>query len=190
MKVLAINGSPNVSGNTRLLLDMVCKELHAEGIDSEVYQLGGKLVHGCTGCGKCWELKNKRCIIGNDAMNELMDKVFDADGLLIGSPTYFCNVTTEIKAFIDRVGMVSMSNDCLLKRKVGAAIVAVRRAGSIQVFDAINQLFLINQMIVPGSCYWNMGIGMVPGDVLNDAEGVNVMSTLGKNMAWLMQKLG
>ncbi|PKN78819.1 MAG: flavodoxin family protein [Candidatus Cloacimonetes bacterium HGW-Cloacimonetes-1] len=189
MKILAINGSPHHQGNTRALIDMVCSILNSDGISTEVFQLGGKLVHGCTACGKCFENKDGKCIIQNDCMNELMALAFAADGLLIGSPTYFCNVSTELKAFIDRAGMVSLANSSLLQRKLGAAVVAVRRAGSIPTFNAINHFFLINQMIIPGSCYWNMGIGLAPKDVLNDEEGVNIMKTLGKNMAWLMQKL-
>lgn len=189
MKVLAINSSPRPEGNTKALLQLVCKELNDQGIDTEIYQLGGKLVHGCMACRKCFENQDRKCVITGDCMNELISKVFEADGLIIGSPTYFSNVTTELKAFIDRAGYVTLANGNPLRRKAGAAVVAVRRAGSLPTFDAINHFYFITQMVIPGSSYWNIGIGREQGEVLNDAEGIRTMETLGKNMAWLMHKL-
>jgi len=115
-----------------------------------------------------------------------MDK---ADAIILGSPTYFANVTPEIKALIDRAGLVGIANDYLFAKKAGAAVVAVRRAGSTNTFDAINKFFFINQMIVPGSSYWNMGIGQQPGDVENDEEGTTIMKNLGQNMAWLLKRI-
>ena len=188
MKVLGINGSPNKVGNTSLLIKEVFKYLEFEGIETELYQLGGKQVHGCTVCLKCRELKDNKCHIKNDAINECITKMDAADAIIIGSPVYFANVTTEIKALIDFAGYVTRSTFSL-KHKIGAAVVAVRRAGEIQTFNAINDFFLINQMIVPGSSYWNIGIGKLPGDVLNDEEGLQTMKHLGENMAWLLKKL-
>ncbi len=188
MKVTALNGSPREHGNTSTLIRVVLSELENEGIRTECLQLGGKNIHGCRACGKCREEMNGKCIVDDD-LNAIFESVFKADGIIIGSPTYFSNVSTEVKAFIDRAGLVSMANGRLLRRKTGAAVVAVRRAGAANVFDAVNKFFLINQMIVPGSCYWNLGIGQAEGEVKDDDEGMRTMSILGQNMAWLLNKL-
>lgn len=189
MKVVAFNGSPRKSGNTAILIKQVFGELEKNGIETELIQLGGKKIKGCIACGKCFENKNKRCIFNDDILNECLEKMIEADGIIIGSPTYFANVTTEVKALIDRSGFVAIANDRMLKRKIGAAVVAVRRAGAANVFDAINKLFMINQMIVPGSSYWNLGIGLDKGDVENDEEGLKTMSALGENISWLLKKI-
>jgi len=138
---------------------------------------------------QCWEKKNGHCAIKKDMLNELLDKMVAAEGMLIGSPTYFANVSSNIKSIIDRAGMVSLANDSLLARKVGGAVVAVRRGGAIHVFNSINHFYFINQVVVPGSSYWNMGRGLEPGDVENDEEGLLTMRNLGKNMAWVLKKL-
>jgi len=189
MKVLAINGSPRKNGNTEMLINTVFGELHNEGIETEVVQLGGNSVRGCLACGRCFENKDRRCVIETDMMNKVIGKMFEADGILIGSPTYFANVTSEIKALIDRAGYVGIANDRGFRRKVGAAVVAVRRAGSTDAFDAINKFFFIQEMIVPGSIYWNLGMGRTEGSVENDEEGLQTMRVLGRNMAWLMKKI-
>jgi len=189
MKVIGINGSPRPNGNTELLLKTVFAELNNEGIETELVQLGGNAVRGCLACGRCFEMKNGRCVIETDMMNKVIAKMFEADGILIGSPTYFANVSAEIKALIDRAGYVAIANGRALRRKVGAAVVAVRRAGSTDAFDAINKLFFIQEMIVPGSVYWNLAVGREPGAVSADEEGMNTMRVLGQNMAWLMKKL-
>jgi len=189
MKVVAFNGSPRPQGNTAILIKTVLKELEAEGIETEFIQLGGQLVHGCIACGTCRKLKNKQCKIANDNINSYIQKMVEADGIILGSPTYFSMMTPELKALIDRAGYVALGNDRMLKRKVGAAVVAVRRAGAVTTFDAINHFFLINEMIVPGSSYWNLGVGRAEGDVNNDQEGLATMVTLGKNMAWLLKQL-
>jgi multimeric flavodoxin WrbA len=188
MKVVAFNGSARKDGNTAILIREVFVELDAEGIETEMIQLAGKTIHGCIACGKCFENKNQRCAIDNDYANGCIEKMLEADGIILASPTYFADVTTEIKALIDRAGYVSRANPDMLKRKVGAAVVAVRRAGSIHTFDSINHFFLISQMIVPGSSYWNLGIGRAIGDVEQDKEGIETMRTLGRNMAWLLKK--
>ncbi len=189
MKVIAFNGSPRKDGNTATLIDLVLGEIGEKGIDTEVYQLGGKNIHGCMACYKCAENLDKMCSVRNDALNECVEKMMGADGIILGSPTYFADVSAEIKALIDRAGLVAKVNGDMLQRKLGAAVVAVRRAGSVHVFDTINHFFLINQMIVPGSIYWNMAIGRDKGEVESDQEGVMTMKTLGANMAWLLQKL-
>ena len=189
MKVIAFNGSPRKDGNTHHLLTHVCDALEKEGVETELFQLGGQAIRGCMACYKCATNKNKQCSIKNDVLNTCIEKMLAADGILIGSPTYFCNVSTEVKALIDRAGIVVRTNGDLLKRKLGAAVVAVRRAGSTQVFDAINQFFTINQMIIPGSNYWNVGMGKAQGDVEKDEEGLTTMRILGENMAWLLKKV-
>jgi multimeric flavodoxin WrbA len=189
MKVIAINGSPRKTGNTSILLKTVLSEIEKEGIAAELLQLGGEQLHGCLACYKCASNRNRRCSIKKDIINDIIEKMLDADGIIIGSPTYFCNVSTETKALIDRAGLVAKVNADMFKRKLGAAVVAVRRAGSTQVFDAINQFFTINQMIIPGANYWNMGMGREIGEVEKDEEGLVNMKTLGQNMAWLLKKL-
>jgi multimeric flavodoxin WrbA len=189
MKVIAFNGSPRKDGNTAILINYVLGELKKERIETELYQLGGKKIRGCTACYKCFENQDQRCAVNDDILNGCIEKMIAAHGIILGSPTYFTDVTAETKALIDRAGLVAKANGDMLKRKVGAAVVAVRRAGSTHVFDSINHLFFISQMIVPGSIYWNMGIGLEKGDVEKDEEGVRTMKTLGQNMAWLLEKI-
>jgi len=189
MKVVAFNGSARVNGNTAILIKRVFAELNSEGIATELVQLAGKPIHGCAACGQCAKNKNKRCAINNDIVNECIDKMIAADGIILGSPTYFANVSSELKALIDRAGYVARANNNMLRRKVGAAVVVARRAGAIHVFNSINHFFFISEMIVPGSIYWNCGFGLQKGDVEKDEEGLLTMKILGQNMAWLLKKL-
>ena len=189
MKVVAFNGSARKDGNTAILIRRVLGVLEAEGIENELIQLAGEQIHGCTACGTCRKIQNKQCKIVNDNVNLYIEKMAAADAIILGSPTYFSMMTSEMKALIDRAGFVGRANGDLFKRKVGAAVVAVRRAGGIPTFDAINHFFLISQMIVPGSSYWNVGIGLAKGDVEKDEEGLKTMDDLGKNMAWLLKKM-
>lgn len=189
MKVVAFNGSPRKDGNTGRLLETVLSVLREQGVETKMVQLGGRSIHGCTACMKCFEKKDGRCVIEGDVINDCIQAMCEADGMLIGSPTYFANVSTEIKALIDRAGMVAIANGRHLRRKAGAGVVAVRRAGAATTFDAINKFFFINEMIVPGSIYWNLGIGRLPGEVMEDEEGLNTMRTLGEHMAWLLKKI-
>lgn len=189
MKVIAINGSPRRDGNTAILIKEVFKVLENHGIETELIQLGNKPVHGCTACMKCREIQDGNCHIKNDHLNLCLQKMVEADGIIIGSPVYFADVTTEIKALIDVAGYVTRANGFTLKRKIGAAVIAVRRGGALHAFETINNFFLINQMIVPGSSYWNFAFGRNPGEVVNDAEGMQTMQTLGENMAWLLQQV-
>ncbi|UCC97798.1 MAG: flavodoxin family protein [Phycisphaerales bacterium] len=190
MKVVAFNGSARKDGNTAILIGRVFSALEAEGIETELVQLAGNTIRGCIACGRCFKNKDKRCAVTNDFANECIGKMCQADGIILGSPTYFADVTTEIKALIDRAGYVARANSDMLRRKAGAAVVAVRRAGAMHAFDSINHFFLIGQMIVPGSSYWNVGIGRAIGDVEQDEEGLKTMETLGRNMAWLLKKIG
>lgn len=189
MKVVAFNGSTRKDANTAMLLQLVLDELNEEGIETELIQLGGKALQGCIACYKCFSNKDSRCSVDKDEMNRYLAKMIEADGILLGSPTYFSDVSTNMRALIERCGMVSRANGDLLKRKVGAGVVAVRRAGAMHAFNSLNLFFLIGQMIIPGSTYWNIGIGRDPGDVKNDEEGTQTMKALGRNMAWLLKKL-
>jgi multimeric flavodoxin WrbA len=189
LKVIAFNGSARKDGNTALLIKLVLQTLEAEGIKTELIQLAGEPIRGCNACRTCYTTKNKRCIIEDDNVNAYIQKMLKADGIILGSPVYFSMMSPEMKALIDRAGYVARANKDMFKRKVGAAVVAVRRAGAMPTFDAINHFFLISQMIVPGSSYWNIGIGHKKGDVEGDEEGMEIMETLGRNMAWLLKKL-
>lgn len=189
MKVVAFNGSSRKNGNTGILLKTVMAELEAAGIETELVDLAGKNLQGCIACYKCFKNKDKRCGGPKDELNDYLAKMIAADGILLGTPTYFADVSANMKALIERTGMVSRANGDLLQRKVGAGVVAVRRAGAIHAFNSLNFFFFIGQMIVPGSSYWNLGIGREPGEVENDKEGMETMRTLGRNMAWLLTKL-
>jgi len=190
MKVVAFNTSVRLDGNTAILIKQAFKELEKEGIKTELIQFAGQKISGCIACGKCMSKKNKQCAIKDDLVNGCIAKMLEADGIIIGSPTYFADCTAGAKALIERAGMVGRANDNLFKRKIGAAVIAVRRGGAIHAFDTINHFFTIGEMITVGSIYWNMGIGRQAGEVENDQEGLNTMSALGKNMAWLIKKVG
>jgi multimeric flavodoxin WrbA len=189
IKVVAFNGSPRKNGNTSILIHTVFDVLTEQGIETELIQIGNKTVHGCTACNKCREITDRKCHIKNDLLNVCIGKMIEADGIILGSPVYFADITPEMKALIDVSGYVTRGNGHLLARKVGAGIVAVRRAGELHALNSMNNFFLINQMIIPGSSYWNLAIGKEPGDVLNDVEGIQTMKKLGENMAWLLKKI-
>lgn len=189
MKVVAINGSARADGNTAALLRRALEEIGRAGIETELIQLAGKDVRPCQACYRCATLKNRRCGITDDAVNDCIAAMDSADGILLGSPTYFADVTGHMKSLIDRAGTVAGVNGGMLRRKVGAAVVAVRRGGAIHAFDTINHLFLISQMIIAGSSYWNVGIGRGKGEVEGDEEGMDTMKTLGENVAWLLPRV-
>ena len=187
MKVVAINGSARKNGNTAFLIKEVFSILEKDDIECEMIQLSGKYIKGCKACDQCYKLKNNTCIQKDDIVNECIKKMIEADGIILASPTYFSNVTAEMKALIDRAGRVGRANNNAFKHKVGAAVVAVRRAGAIHAFNAINHFFLIEEMIIPGSTYWNIGIGKDKGDVSSDDEGLANMRNLGENIAWILK---
>lgn len=190
MKVVAFNGSPRKDGNTAILIREVFSSLEKEGIETELIQFAGRTISGCRACYTCAQTRNCKCSINNDLVNESIGKIMEADGVIIGSPTYFSSVSAETKAFIDRIGVVCRANGYIFKRKVGAAVVAGRRGGMVHTFDTINHLFFATQMIVAGSNYWNMGMGKQIGEVNDDEEGIGTMQMLGENMAWLLKKVG
>lgn len=189
MKVVAVCGSARKGGNTSRLIETAFAPLREAGIECELIELAGKDVRGCTACMRCRELKDGQCHGRRDFGNEVIDALREADGVILGSPTYFADVSSEMKAIIDRVGYTSMANGGFFTRKPGAAVVAVRRGGAIHVFDTINHFFLISQMLVVGSSYWNVGIGREKGEVEGDDEGMRTMTRLGENMAWLLGKI-
>ena len=187
MKILAVNGSPRKEGNTAHMLSTVLDICTEAGFNTEVYHVGGREVRGCRACGSCWSRKGK-CAI-DDWMNELYLKMKEADAILLGSPTYFSDLTPEMKAVIDRCGFVGRGDAMSFSRKVGAAVSAVRRAGSIHTLDSMQHFFLINDMIVPGSTYWNMSLSRELGDYEKDEEGLKTMKRLGENIVWLLKQL-
>lgn len=189
MNITAFNGSPRRDGNTVRMIQHLFEALHAEGVETEMVQVGGNQIHGCVACYKCFEKKNGRCSNETDIVNECIEKMRESDGIILGSPTYFADITPEMKALMDRTGFVHMANGRFLKRKIGAAVVAVRRGGAIHAFDSMNHLFLICEMIIPGSCYWNVGLGREKGEVEKDEEGLRTMRVLGENIAWLLKQM-
>jgi multimeric flavodoxin WrbA len=185
MKALAINGSPRQGGNTEYLLRKVLEPICEAGIETELIKIGGRQVRGCSGCYKCMENQDSRCSNKTDFVNECIGKMIEADAIILGSPTYFADMTSEMKALIDRVGMVARANGHFFSRKIGAAVVTCRRGGAVNVLDSINHMYLISRMIVPGSTYWNFGLG----DVEQDAEALANMKDLGETIAWLIKSL-
>jgi multimeric flavodoxin WrbA len=190
MKVVGINGSARKGGNTAFLVRRVFQELEAEGIETELVELAGQRIRGCAACYQCFKNKDRRCAGEDDAANLCIEKMHAADGIILASPVYFTDVTAEMKALIDRAGFVARANGHLFRRKVGAAVVSVRRAGQIHTFDTLNHFFQISQMVIPCSSYWNFGFGgRGLSDVEKDEEGITTMKVLGENMAWLLKKI-
>ncbi len=189
MKVVAFNGSPRGDSNTAILVRHVFAELNKEGIETEAVSLAGRPLRGCLGCYKCYINQNRQCVQAKDALNTYVQKMIEADGIILASPVYVASVPSEMKALIDRAVMVNKANGGFLRHKVGAAVVAVRRGGMITALDTMNHFFLLSEMIVPGSSYWNFAFGLEKGDVDKDKEGIQTIQVLGQNMAWLMKKL-
>ena len=189
MKVVALNGSARKDGNTATLINAVFAELKKEGIETELIQMAGKPIQGCLACYKCFKNQNRRCSVEKDMLNDVIGQMETAEGILLGSPTYFSDVSSGMRAFIERCGFVARANDYMFKGKVGAAVVAVRRAGAIPAFSSMNLFLHYMQMFMPGASYWSIGVGRDPGDVLKDDEGIQTMKSLGQNMAFLLKKL-
>lgn len=187
MKTVAFNGSPNKNGNTWHAIKMVADELQKKGIATEIVHVGNKAVRGCLACGQCFEKKNEQCIQTEDQVNEWIHLMKGADGIILGSPVHYSAVAGTMKSFLDRAFYVAGSNNSMLRHKVGAAVVAVRRSGGLPAFNQLNNFLCYSEMLLPTSNYWNVIHGARPGEVTKDEEGVQIMRTLGKNMAWLMQ---
>ena len=187
MNVLAFNGSPNKEGNTWHAITMVVAELEKEGIDTEIIHVGNKTIRGCAACGGCVKNKNEQCVLPGDEVNEWIQKMKRADGIIFGSPVHYAAMGGTMKSFLDRAFYVTSVNDGILRHKVGAAVVAVRRSGGLPTFDQLNNYLLYSEMLIPTSNYWNVIHGTRPGEVTQDTEGVQIMRILGRNMAWLMK---
>ncbi len=186
MKVIAVNGSPKANGNTFTALSVVGAELQKHGIEFEIVHVGNKLIRGCLACGSCAKNQNEKCII-DDEVNECLQKLKTADGILFGSPVHYSGIAGTMKSFMDRLFYVAGANGGLFRHKVGAAVVVLRRSGGVATFDALNHYINYAEMVLPGSNYWNVAHGREPGEMLQDSEGQQIMRVLGKNMAWLMQ---
>lgn len=189
MKVIAINGSPRKGGNTEQLLNLVLDPIKNAGIETKIIQVGGTDIHGCRGCWACAKMKTGKCAYNDDMLNGILDEVYSADALILGTPSYFADMTPELKAFIDRVGVVAGSIGNPLKHKIGAAVVAQRRGGGAAIQSTIHHMFLMKEMIIPGSIYWNYGFGRDKGEVMFDEEAKQNMRNLGENIVWLLEKL-
>lgn len=187
MKVVAINGSPNKEGNTYHALKIVGSKLQENGIDFEIIHVGNKAVRGCIACGKCGKNQNEQCAITSDSLNEWVQSMKTADGIILGSPVHYAGIAGTMKCFLDRAFYVSTSNKNLFRHKVGAAVVAVRRSGGSATFDNLNHYLTYSEMILASSNYWNVIHGCTPGEVEQDDEGKQIMEVLGSNMAWLLK---
>ena len=189
MKVVAFNGSPKKNGNTFCGINLVAEELKSNGIEVEIVQVGNKIIRGCMACGKCSENKNEKCIFDDDLVNDSIQKIKEADGIILASPVYYSAVSGTMKSFLDRVFHVSGANDRMFRQKAGAALVAVRRSGGLPAFNQLNNYLHYSEMVIPNSNYWNVIHGRIPGEALKDNEGVQIMRILGRNMAWLIKTL-
>jgi len=187
MKVLAFNGSPNKNGNTYEAIKAVAVELGKENIEVEIIHVGNKVIRGCLACGGCSRNMNEKCVIKNDEVNEWIQKMKEADGIILGSPVHYAAIAGTMKSFLDRAFLVTSVNGSMLRHKVGASVVAVRRAGGVPVFDQLNNYINYSEMAMPTSNYWNVIYGNEPGEAVQDKEGMQIMSILGKNMSWLMK---
>jgi multimeric flavodoxin WrbA len=187
MKVLAFNGSPKKEGNTYHALTIVLNELEKEGIETEIIHVGNKSIRGCIACNQCVKNKNEQCTLPSDEVNEWIQKMKEADGIILGSPVHYSSMGATMKAFLDRAFYVTSVNDGMLRHKVGASVVAVRRAGGVPTFNQLNNYINYSEMLMPTSNYWNVINGTSPGEALQDEEGVQIMRVLGTNMAWLMK---
>lgn len=187
MKTIAFNGSPNAKGNTYHALQMVVDELEKEGIECEILHVGNKAIRGCLACGQCAKKKNEQCVQTEDEVNGYIQKMKEADGILIGSPVHFSAIGGTMKSFLDRAFYVTGVNNAMLRHKVGASVVAVRRSGGLPAFNQLNNFLCYAEMLLPASNYWNVIHGTRPGEATQDEEGKQIMRTLGRNMAWLMK---
>lgn len=187
MKVVAFNGSPNQEGNTFHGIQMVTEELKKAGIEVELIHVGNKVIRGCVACGGCARNQNEKCVLPGDQVNEWIQKMKEADGIILGSPVHYSALGATMKAFLDRAFYVTSVNQSMLRHKVGASVVAVRRSGGVATFDQLNNYINYSEMLMPTSNYWNVIHGTRPGEATQDEEGKQIMRVLGKNMAWLMK---
>lgn len=188
-KVVAFNGSPRRGGNTEILLRRVLKKVEDDGFETELIQVGGTTIRGCLACNKCAERKDQKCAVTTDKVNDYIAKMIEADAIIMGSPSYFSGMTSELKGLVDRSGYVAHVNGRIFSRKIGSSVSVHYRGGGVTVTDQINHMFLMSRMIVPGSTYWNFGVGLDKGDVNTDSEGMANMDDLGETISWLLKNL-
>lgn len=188
MKAVAINGSPRKGGNTEFMLNVVLDGLKKEGIETKLIQVGGKNIHGCRACWQCKKTQNGKCAFNDDILNEIIPEVLEADVIILGTPSYYADMTPELKAFIDRFGLVARAMGAL-KHKIGAGVVAQRRGGGVAIQSTLHHMFLMNEMIICGSTYWNLGFGLNKEEVSQDTEAINNMKNLAENIAWTLKKI-
>ena len=189
MKVVGFNGSPRKKGNTACSLNTVFAELEKNGIETEMVQVGKENIHGCKACYACVKNQNEACAFGDDPVNEWIQKIKSADGIILGSPVHFSGVAGTMKSFLDRAFFVSSVNGNLFRHKVGASVAAVRRSGGLPTIDTLNHYINYSEMVMPSSNYWNVAHGANPGQMEQDHEGKQIMTVLGRNMAWIMKTL-
>ncbi len=187
MNVLAINGSPRIKGNTNIALDFIANELTSEGIDTDILQLGTNVIKCCMACGVCGKMQNERCTIDDDIVNDAIQMMKNADAIIFGSPVHFAGISSNLKAFMDRVFYVSSKNNGLFRHKVGGAIAVTRRSAGVVTFNSITNYLLFAEMIIPAGNYWNVVYGRDIGEVEQDIEGLQTLKTFAKNMAWIMK---
>lgn len=189
MKVLGINSSARKDSNTAILMEKVFEALNKEGIETEMIQLSGKIIEPCKACLACGGKRN--CVHKKDQFQDIFEKMTQADGIILGSPVYTANISANMQALLERASVVTDMNrkENLFRHKVGAAITAARRGGALNVLDAMNHFFMLQNMFIVGSTYWPMAYGQMPGDVQKDEEGLATMSNLGQNMAYLLKAL-
>lgn len=186
-KILAINGSSRKDGNTADMLNLVLEELKKEGFETELIQLAGQTINPCKACFACAGKKN--CVFDNDLFQEIYRKMTEADAIILGSSTYSADVSSTLKAIIERASVVSDMNPGMFRHKIGGAIAVARRAGAMNTIDSINHFFLNKEMYVAGSTYWNIAYGRLPGEAMKDEEGVANMRNLGQNIAWFLKRI-
>ena len=189
MKVIAFNGSPHKMGNTASALELAKEQFESAGIEFEIFHVGTKPVAGCMGCGMCFKNKNEECIIKGDSVNEAIQKVKDADGVILASPVHYSGIAGNMKSFLDRLYYTCGANGNMMRHKVGSSLVAVRRSGGTATFDQLNHYLLISEMIVPASNYWNVIHGAAPGEITEDGEGMQILNVMCENMIWILRSL-
>ena len=182
MKVIAINGSPRAKGNTYSSLAVVCEELNKNGIETEIIQIGNMNLTGCKACGYCG--KNGGKCVFNDGLNEIVEKVKEADGLVVGSPVYYAGINGTVKSFLDRLFFTSSAS---MRFKAAASLVALRRSGGVAALEEINRYFLFSEMIITPTRYWSVIHGGAPAEALKDEEGMQIARNIGNNMAYILK---
>lgn len=189
MKAVLICGSPRKGGNTESMLERCAQGLSASGIETEIIRLAGKTIEPCTACARCKENRDLRCSVRRDDFHPCFEAMLSADIIIVGSPVYFGSATPQLMALLDRAGYVSRANGNPLSRKIGGPLAVARRAGHNFTLAQLLYWYLIMDMIVPGSTYWNMATARDPGDLADDAEALSTLDRFVENIAWVAGRL-